>query len=250
MTPSDEVTGLLRSAVRRDIVDTLANLPIEDRQEGLTAREIGTAVGLHVSTVRFHLDQLVAAGLLSGHFERSPGAGRPRKRYAVAQGELTPAPDSPSYAALAGLLAEMFTERGPDGTPLTPEQAGASWAHRHAPEILGVPPSTVPARTAGAWLSKVGLMIDVLRDWGYTANLRTEAAGRTVEVDLVGCPFLPLARTNPDVVCGVHRGLMRGTLDVFGEADVELSLTPFVEPHRCLAHLTTRTEFTTDRGAR
>ncbi len=250
MSTSDEATGLLRSAVRRDIVDTLANLDGARREEGLTAREIGAEVGLHVSTVRFHLDQLVAARLLTSHSVRSQGAGRPSKKYAVARGELPAVDPSESYAALAGLLAEMFTERGPDDTPLTPEQAGAAWAHRHAPDLVDVAPSEEPARTAGSWLSKVGLMIDVLRDWGYTPNLRTEDAGRTAEVDLVHCPFLPLARTNPEVVCAVHRGLMRGTLEVFGETDVELSLTPFVEPTRCLAHLTTRTPFSTTRGAR
>ncbi len=250
MTTSDDATGLLRSAVRRDIVDTLANLPQDRRETGLSAREIGAQVGLHASTVRFHLDQLVAAGLLRSHFERSHGAGRPSKKYAVAQGSLEDANDSEHYATLAGLLAEMFSERGPDDVPLTPEQAGAAWAHRHAPELVGVPATTEPARTAGAWLGKVGVMIDVLRDWGYTPNLRTEDFGRSADVDLVGCPFLPLARSNPEVVCAVHRGLMRGTLEVFGEADVELSLTPFVEPHRCLAHLTTRTPFAPTRGAR
>ena len=249
MSTSDEATGLLRSAVRRDIVDTLANLEGDQRTEGLTAREIGAQVGLHASTVRFHLDQLVAAGLLTSHFVRSHGAGRPSKKYAVAEGSLEAVDSAESYAALAGLLAEMFSERGPDDTPLTAEQAGAAWARRHAPALVDVAPSSETARTAGAWLSKVGLMIDVLRDWGYTPNLRTEDGGRSAEGDLVHCPFLPLARTNPEVVCGVHRGLMRGTLEVFGETDVELSLTPFVEPHRCLAHLTTRTPFAPTRGA-
>lgn len=250
MSTGDEPAGLLRSAVRRDIVDTLANLDERQRDEGLTAREIGTRVGLHASTVRFHLDQLVAAGLLTSHFVRSHGAGRPSKKYAVDPGELDPAAPSESYAILAGLLAEMFNERGPDDTPLTPEQAGEAWAQRHAAELSGAPPRLEPARSAGAWLSKVGLMIDVLREWGYTPSLRTEDSGRSAEVDLVRCPFLPLAQTSPEVVCAVHRGLMRGTLDVFGEEDVELSLTPFVEPDRCVAHLTTRTPFVPNRGAR
>lgn len=248
MTTSGEPTELLRSAVRRDIVDTLANLDAAQRDEGLTAQQLGSLVGLHVSTVRFHLDQLVAAGLLTSHFSRSHGAGRPQKRYAVPSQPLDTGRDAEGYAALAGLLAEMFAERGEDDAPLTPEQAGEAWARRHAPEILGEQPKEEPARSPGAWLSKVGLMIDVLRDWGYTPNLRTEDSGRSAEVELDRCPFLELAKTQPEVVCGVHRGLMRGTLAVFGEDDVELSLTPFVGPHRCLAHLTTRTPFVS-RGA-
>lgn len=242
--PSDETSaGLLRSAVRRDIVDTLANLPLDRREVGLSAKELGELVGLHVTTVRFHLDQLVAAGLLTSHFVRSRGAGRPSKKYVVASGALTGTSDEESYETLAGLLAEMFVEQAEDGSRLTPEQAGAAWAHRHAPDRLDESSHLPQARTAGAWLSKVGLMIDVLRDWGYTPNLRTEDSGRTAEVELARCPFISLAHTNPEVVCGVHRGLMRGTLEIFGETEVELSLEPFVEPHRCLAHVTTRADF-------
>lgn len=244
--PGDEGAGLLRSAVRRDIVDTLANLEPAVREDGLTAKELGELVGLHTTTVRFHLDQLVGAGILTSHFVRSSGAGRPSKRYAVAPGELEPTEDAEGYKVLAGLLAEMFVRS--DGAPMTPEEAGAAWAHTHAPSLLHHSPSSEPARSPGVWLSKVGLMIDVLREWGYTPNLRTDSSGRTAEVTLESCPFLSLARTNPEVVCGVHRGLMRGTLEVFGETETELSLEPFVEPHRCLAHVTTRAPFSRSGG--
>lgn len=231
--------GLLRSAVRRDIVDTLANLPGPRRLEGLSARELGELVGLHVTTVRFHLTQLIEGGILTTHAVRSPGAGRPTKKYLVAPGSLEQVPDAQSHRLLATLLAETFHVRHDDGRALTPEEVGAAWARRH----VGTDPGARPARTAGEWLSAVGRMIDVLQEWGYTPNLRTDNSGRTVRIDLVGCPFLSLARTQPEVVCGIHRGLMRGTLDAFGEHDAELSLEPFVDQHHCLAHVTTRATF-------
>lgn len=245
--PADTGAGLLRSAVRRDIVDTLANLPLGQRDDGLTAQELGELVGLHVTTVRFHLDRLVASGLVDSHSVRTAGAGRPSKQYVVAPGSFGTF-ESDSHAALAALLAETWAARSADGQPLTPEQAGALWAHSRAADLLARIPSTQSAATAGDWLGKVGLMIDVLRAWGYTPSVRTHDEGRTADIDVVDCPFLELAREQPEVVCGVHRGLMRGTLEILGERDAELSLTPFVEPTLCTAHVTTRTPFA-PRGA-
>lgn len=242
--PPDEGVGLLRSAVRRDIVDTLANLPEDEREEGLSAQELAGLVGLHVTTVRFHLDQLVDGRLLTSHLARSQGAGRPGKKYAVAPGSIRAAATEEHYQALATVLAEMVAGQDEDGQQVTPESAGAAWARRNAPRLLQQPSLEEPARSPGAWLSKVGLMIDVLREWGYSPTLRTEQEGRSVEVEITGCPFIELAHSQPEVVCGIHRGLMRGTLEVFGEDDTELSLQPFVGPDRCLAHVTTRTGFT------
>lgn len=240
--PADTSAGLLRSAVRRDIVDTLANLPLGQRDDGLTAQELGDLVGLHATTVRFHLDRLVTSGLVDSHSVRTAGAGRPSKRYVVAPGSFGTF-RSDSHATLAALLAETWTARSADGQPLTPEGAGAMWAHSRADELVARIPPTGSAATAGAWLSKVALTIDVLRAWGYTPVVRTHDEGRTADVDIVDCPFLEIAREQPTVVCGVHRGLMRGTLDVLGEHDAKLVLTPFVEPTLCRAHLTTRTPF-------
>lgn len=241
-TPPATGVGLLRSAVRRDIVDTLANLPPQQSRVGLSAKEIGELVGLHVTTVRFHLTQLVEAGLLESHAVRSHGAGRPGKRYRTAPGKVGASGDQESHRLLAELLAETFGVRDQDGRPLTPEEVGRAWAERQHVEAAA-PATSEPATTSGEWLAKVGRMIDVLQEWGYTPNLRTEDSGRTVEIEISSCPFLPLARNNPEVVCGIHRGLMRGTLDQLGEHDTELSLVPFVDPTRCLAHITTRANF-------
>lgn len=236
--------GLLRSSVRRDIVDTLANLPARQRPHGLSARELGDLVGLHVTTVRFHLTQLIEAGLLTSRSERTSGAGRPTKKYVIAPGSFERLPDELSQRLLAALLTETFTARTEDGDPLTPEEVGAAWAQRHVDAV----PGADAARTAGARLSSIGRMIDVLQQWGYTPDVRTENAGRTARIDLVGCPFIDLARSHPEVVCGIHRGLMRGTLDVLGERDAELSLEPFVDDDHCLAHVTTRTSFAARGG--
>lgn len=234
----DSVDGasLLSSPVRREIVDCLSG------RTGLTAADLADHLGLHVTTVRFHLDQLIAGGLVTTTSE-SRGVGRPRKVYAAAAGswELTQDPGE-AWRVLTGLLAETFGEQHPDGTPISPEEAGRRWA------LANVPDDGQPqAGSAGTWLGKVGQMIDTLRVWGYTPSITTTDHGRTVCVELHRCPFLELARTNPAVACGIHRGLISGAMTRLGEPETKVSLQPFVKPELCLAHVTTTANFTSPR---
>lgn len=228
----DTPEGLLRSAVRRELVDVLADLPPERRADGLSAAELAVHVGLHVTTVRFHLTRLLEGGLIASQSVPTPGAGRPTKRYRSLPPE---APERP-HELLARLLTESFGARHGDGSPLRPEEAGARWARRQAPADAA---GQGPTDTTVPWWAVVTALVDVLRAWGYHPDLGSEEGGRTARIDLVGCPFIELARSHPDVACGIHRGLMRGTLDRLGEEDARMTLEPFVGPNRCRALVTT-----------
>ena len=235
--------ALLASPVRRRLVDTLAHAGTGPRGPGLTAAELAAEVGLHVTTVRFHLDQLVAAGLAEAEVRRGGGAGRPRKFYVAAQGSLDdvdPRTEVGSLRLLSGLLAQTVAD-GASGESVTPAEAGARWAAEHVP----AEPGATPADTPGRWLGKLAQMIDVLQEWGYTPELRTSDGGRSAEVTLAHCPFLELARANTAVVCGIHRGLITGSLAQLGETSTRVSLEPFVDSTTCLAHVSTTTPFRT-----
>ncbi|MBK9159153.1 MAG: helix-turn-helix domain-containing protein [Propionibacteriaceae bacterium] len=242
---------LLASDVRREIVEALASLPSEatadeprSRADGLSAAELAEKVSLHVTTVRFHLDQLVGAGLLNTRSERSASAGRPRKYYALA----TPAhrsggAGSEPYRLLAELLITTIMA---GGDPNLPDVAGYQWGRRRAivAGIQNEPPSTSP----GAWLSKVGRLMDALIDWGYTGSVRTTNNGRTAQVVVEHCPIRDLTRQAPGILCGLHRGAMRGTLEAFGETGAEVSVNPTYAPGLCMAQLTTPAEFGARKG--
>ncbi|HET7397663.1 MAG TPA: helix-turn-helix domain-containing protein [Intrasporangium sp.] len=245
---------LLSSQVRRRIVDTLANLPSTPDgsgglrpAEGLSAQDLAEHLGLHVTTVRFHLDQLVSGGLLTSHFEPPVGAGRPRKLYAVEPGSLETVSTEDSYRMLSGLLVESFRTQ-PDGRQLSPEEVGVRWSHDRVAEEDLDPADQAPARTAGQWLGKVGHMVDLLREWGYVPEVSTTDGGRTANVSLHDCPFLSLARDNVAVVCGIHRGLIRGVMQSLGEESTTVGLTPLVGPNLCVAALTSSTPFTSHRA--
>lgn len=247
--------GVLASSIRRQIVDTLANLPtVVDPEsgslrpsEGLSAQDLATTFNLHVTTMRFHLDQLVGAGLLTAHFQHREGAGRPRKLYAVERGSLETVTPEHAYKLLSELLVESF-RTDEHGRPLSPDEAGARWGRRRvAQEHLDLV-ERIPARTAGQWLGKIGQMVDLLKEWGYTPEVSTSNAGRTARVALHDCPFLPLAQDNVAVVCGIHRGLIRGVMESLGEESTDVGLTPFVTPHLCVAALTATTPFDAPRS--
>lgn len=245
-------TDLLTSSVRRRIVDLLANLPqLTDPETGrlhttgMSAADLSNEVGLHVTTVRFHLDQLVAGGLLTSWFERRESAGRPRKLYGIESGTLESVNAPHHHELLSGLLLGSLTA-DPDGTRPTPEEVGARWARDRMVEAMeqgGIGADGHPATTAGQWLGRIGHMVDLLAEWGYTPDVSTSNRGRTASVDLHDCPFLDLAHANPAVVCGIHRGLIRGALSALGEGDAMIRLTPFVGPRHCVAAVTTTAPF-------
>jgi predicted ArsR family transcriptional regulator len=236
--------ALLVSPVRRRIVDTLSALPLfsadqtPNRATGLTAGEVGERLGLHVTSARFHLEQLVDAGVLTSSFHRH-GTGRPQKRYAALLDRAAPASPDDAYRMLAELLTEALTPR--EGGALSPEDAGLRWAHEHVRALSGSSEGELSrAQTPGQWLAKVGLLLDLLESWGYEPSVRTTDHGRTAEVALARCPFLSLAQSHTEVVCAAHLGLLRGALDVFGEQDTDVRLEPFALPGACLARLTMR----------
>lgn len=228
-----DAAALLASPVRRSLVEELRRREdAEPADPGMTAAQLAEHVGLHVTTTRFHLDQLVHAGVLDAHFERQATAGRPRKLYQFV-GTPTANPSEPLL-----LLAEAMTATV-DGRPESPDEAGRRWVRENLTEET----DREPARTPGQWLARVGELLDLLDRWGYHPDLATHEAGRTAEIELTDCPFFGLARSNEAVVCGVHHGLVAQAMSQFGEPDTAVTLEPFVTPDRCVARLRRRTPF-------
>ncbi len=160
----------------------------------------------------------------------------------IEQGSLGTVTSDQSYRMLSELLVQTLGF-GDGEAPTTPEDAGLRWGRRHVLDghagLLGQRAASSP----GQWLGKIGQMVDLLREWGYSPEVSTTNDGRTARVTLHDCPFMPLAKDNTAVVCGIHRGLMRGVMEALGEESTEVGLTPFVAPSLCIAALTTTTSF-------
>jgi len=88
----------------------------------------------------------------------------------------------------------------------------------------------------------VDATVTVLGQLGFDPHL--ESADRSegsddvdVEVHLRTCPFLELVGRQPDVMCALHAGVIRGVLRNAGAPHGEAVLEPFAAPNACVAHL-------------
>jgi predicted ArsR family transcriptional regulator len=248
LRPTSPTAG---SGVREGILEALRCLPVTARRGeptravGLSAPELARRLGVHVTTVRFHLGQLRAAAQVApGLTAAAPGRrGRPPTTYAATAGAVAGADDDRAYRMFAELLADSCCVDGTRSLPPTPEEVGRQWAERHTLSSVSDPVSegSAPSTSPGRWMGKVGQFVEFLSTWGYHPDVRFVDGGRTADIELSHCPFQELARTRQDVVCGIHRGLISGAMEALGEASVGVSLEPFATPDLCRVHLTSTT---------
>lgn len=190
----------------------------------LSAREVADATSLHINTSRFHLDTLVRQGVLRREDGQPAGPGRPANRYVLVPGMHRDR--QRNYRLLAEmLLAHLATDAEPRRAAV---RAGEAWG-RYLVQPLA--PGQRPSMD-----DSMRRLMDLLDDIGFDPRV-SDVPGTGTRVELRHCPFLELARTQPDLVCGVHLGLMRGALDQLGTALHARSLTPFADPHTCVAHV-------------
>jgi predicted ArsR family transcriptional regulator len=187
---------------------------------GVTIAEVGERTGLHPSTARAHLDRLVTAGLLVKARASGGQPGRPAWRYRVARDE-TPAPAP--YRALAAALLDHLARRGRDDVRVEAARAGQDWGRHLA---AATPPGADPVDT----------LLAVLRGLGFSPRLHHSVAGQT-EIHLHTCPFLELVNRNPDAICNLHVGVVRGALEQAGAPPVGAVLEPFGAPDACVVRL-------------
>jgi|SRR5690625_2486318 len=200
---------------------------LQDAGSALSANDVAAAVGLHVNTVRFHLDALVEAGSAERETEKRERPGRPRALYQAHPG--VSRVGQRSYRLLAEILASFVAAQTPDPADSAVE-AGEAWGHYLADR----PP---PFQRVDAD-SAVQQLLRQLGDLGFDPEAVTDAGEQ--QIRLRNCPFRETAETNSEVVCGIHLGLMRGLLDALGAPVETERLDSFVQPNLCVAHLTTR----------
>ncbi|TQJ50261.1 helix-turn-helix domain-containing protein [Phycicoccus sp. SLBN-51] len=186
----------------------------------VTAAALAESSGQHTNTVREHLDALVEAGLATRERAESSGRGRPAWLYAATEVQQ---PVVREYAGLATALAMQLarTSTHPRDDAV---EAGRAWGEQLASERV------TPSSPAGARRE----VVDLLTGLGFDPT----ADSRVQTVRLRQCPLIAAAREEPEVVCSVHLGIVRGALESWHTRSDETSLVPFAEPGACLLHLT------------
>lgn len=185
-------------------------------------------VGLHPNTVRDHLNVLTQAGLVIRRAEKRTRPGRPKMLYEAAPAE-TRSPGAEGYRFLAEVLAGYMQATLEDPAAAA-EEAGRAWGRylvdRPAPFLHLDSFQVVEQLTAA------------LTELGFAPEVRQERT--RILLRLHDCPFRELARTQGDVVCSVHLGILRGAAEALGGSVSVDDLRPFAEPSLCVVGLSTR----------
>ncbi len=214
------------------------------------ADEISLEVGLHVNTVREHLDRLIESGLVTTETERRRTRGRPRILYS-ATAELEEPNDARARDQLIRALLAGYSTAGatpPDAAdrscideaaePAEPaEECGRAWAAQLGHESPPPGHDQVVARAQEA-----RRQLDDLRRHLEDLGFAPEADPDSMQVHLHRCPFLDLVGQSSDVMCQVHLGLSRGVLEQHDGPIVAEWLERFVGPHHCVLHLAERAQ--------
>ncbi|WP_299556448.1 helix-turn-helix domain-containing protein [uncultured Mycolicibacterium sp.] len=204
---------------RRRVLEVVRNAA-----DGVDARQVADALGIHVTTARFHLAALEEQGVLRRR--RTGGAGRAGRPRAVYE----PAPRL-DYADIVALFAAHL-----GGTAAEREtravRIGADLARRA--RVARLRPEDTVADMVVATLTELGFQVrSVLTSFGATT------------VQICTCPLAEVAATAPEVVRGIQQGLIQEVIDRNADAvgaRYQASVTP--DPHggSCEVNLVLRPE--------
>jgi predicted ArsR family transcriptional regulator len=173
--------------------------------------DVAGAVGVPRPTTAFHLDRLVADGLLDVSYERrsgrtGPGAGRPAKLYRRAECSVSVSLPERRYDLAGELLAGALVEAEESGE--RPAAVLARRAFHRGRELL---------TGRGADRDAV---LGVLEEHGFEPRVDPDG------ISLANCPFHTLAQEHTDLVCGMNLRLLEGVVDGAPAAELTASLCP------------------------
>jgi predicted ArsR family transcriptional regulator len=208
--------AIARLSVLDEPARRAAYLAVRTAERPLTRAEVADAIGISARLATFHLEKLVAEGLLEATYQRdAPSApvGHPAKRYRPSSLELTVSIPPRRYDLAARILAEAF-DNSPDDVPHERlVAAAAACGHR-----LGV-------EAVGDDGDGDGGLISALRLAGY------EPAPTGDVVVLRNCPFKDAAEALPEVICAMNLAFVEGMLAGAHIASRQAVLSP--SPGRC-----------------
>jgi len=235
VTPSEEhaerdigrLAAALGDPTRRRIFFT-----VRAAGRDLTKDQVAAAVGIDRRLAGFHMDKLVEQGFLEAEFRRDgdrsgPGAGRPPKRYRVADAEVLLALPERHYELLATLLLRAAGQGGDGSSQDALERVGYDFGYE-------VGRAEAAAGRAGPGASVSGAVQDVVRlltRYGFAARSEGDSGLRAC-----ACPFEELAFDDPERICGLDRAIWRGMLAAFApEATLMVDTTRARGDEACVA---------------
>lgn len=171
----------------------------------LGTAEIAEALGLHTNTVRPHLDRMRDAGLLDVTTDGRGEVGRPQHRFSLAAEAPSLGLEPPTVPVLARMVLNMA------------ERLQASAADAFA---VGAAEGASRAGGYAVYPSALEALVDDLDRLGFDPVVAESEKPDNAVVAFANCPFAAYAESHPDLVCGLHHGLVAGFVDTMGDAEV------------------------------
>jgi predicted ArsR family transcriptional regulator len=195
---------------------------IERQPAAVSRDEAAKSVGVSRALAAFHLEKLVAVGLLKPEYRRlsgrsGRGAGRTSKLYRRSARQVELSLPERHYDVLARLLAETMTSDQP-----TSLDRGPAHDYGHA---LGTR-ARQRLRGEGRPARLLKCVEDVAETLGFDPYRDSNDAVR-----LRNCPFDPLSRLYTPLVCGVAQAMLTGVVDGLGAE--QLTVSREMDPDRC-----------------
>ncbi|MFF3911774.1 helix-turn-helix transcriptional regulator [Streptomyces sp. NPDC001848] len=202
---------------------------IRQERRPVTREEVADSAGISRKLAAFHLDKLVAAGLLHAHCESPAGirkvGRRPKVYEPVAEAIAVSIPER-RYGMLADVLTEaVLTETEAESA----RDAALRVAYGRGEALGGAERARVRPGRLGAERG-LSLAADTLEEFGYEPERAAPALLR-----LRNCPFHPLAAKAPQLVCAVNQAFLAGCLHGLGSDKTTAVLAP--RPDACCVEL-------------
>ncbi len=179
-------------STRERILQTLLNNPRS------SINELADAVGINAISVRHHLTNLQADGMVAAEEERH-GVGRPRLVYFLTEKGLERFPTR--YLTLTNRLLSQIKETLPEPTVNRLfAQMAQDLAEEYAHKIRSLPME-----------QKLETIKEVLADEGF--NLEWDKEGDTYQIHEISCPYYHIGQNHPEV-CVVDQTLISAMLSI------------------------------------
>ncbi len=212
--------------VRLDVLKALGDntryaiyLELARSARPLATSDVANSLGLHPNTVRPHLERMRDAGLLQVAVGGRGDVGRPQHRYSIASDAPSLGLEPPTMPVLARMVLAMAKRL--EASAADAEAVGVDEGRRRAVPYDAAP-STLEALVSD--LDKRGFDPVVTDPTEGVADGADDESTVLDDTDAIvgfaNCPFAELAAEHPELVCGLHRGLVAGFVRQMGDAEV------------------------------
>lgn len=209
-----DLAGTLGDATRRGIY-----IAVRESTEPMTSSQIAEMFDIHPNVARHHLDRLSNDGYLDVSRRRiagksGPGAGRPAKCYTASGKAIDIHYPVRRMDLFTDLLLQVIGRLDPAGAAMVAHEVGLEYGQNLAAEI-GMP-------TDEGYATSVRAVAQAMTGLGFDMTADPDGGQLLTST----CPFGDIARTHPDVVCSLDRGLVQGLLGA-----IDTTWEPVVIPH-------------------